>query len=275
MNSFKEECLALRKKGFSLNQISKATGRPKTSVYTHIKRIPLSEKRIAEIKINSRKRAIFLAKKRKGVSNRGFTEIKEWDERLSCLVGHLIFDGSITKSSCIYNNRNQNLIKEVEENMRVIYSYGPKYWLNQKTGVLRISYHNVALAKYLKEKSEKIILELPSQNIRTKRAFIKAFFDDEGSIDFRPNKNLRRVRGYQKNTQILRLIKELLKTFDISSTIVMPNEIVISGKDNLKKFQKEINFSRGVRLNGKRKNSIWKKPYEKNFLLETAIKSFK
>ena len=53
------------------------------------------------------------------------------------------------------------------------------------------------------------------------------------------------------------------------------NEVMISGKENLKKFQKEIGFSLGIRRNKNRSNSIWKKPLEKKFLLSEAIKSYK
>ena len=107
------------------------------------------------------------------------------------------------------------------------------------------------------------------------REFIRAFFDDEGCMDYRPDRNLRRVRGYQNDRSILILIQKLLTSFDIGSKLQGKNEVVITGKGNLKKFQREINFSKGVRLNPRRANSIWKKPIEKRELLDMAIKSFK
>ncbi|MDO8518336.1 MAG: hypothetical protein Q7S26_03545, partial [bacterium] len=72
----------------------------------------------------------------------------------------------------------------------------------------------------------------------------------------------------------LELIKELLFDFTISSKIKKPNEVVISGKENLKKFQKEINFSRGVRINGGRSNSRWKESLEKRHILQQALGSY-
>ena len=43
MVSFKNQCITLRTQGLSLNQIVQKTNRPKTSVYFHIKKIPLNE----------------------------------------------------------------------------------------------------------------------------------------------------------------------------------------------------------------------------------------
>ena len=108
-----------------------------------------------------------------------------------------------------------------------------------------------------------------------RREFLKSFFDDEGCMDFRAKKNLRRIRGYQKKVPVLYLIQELLADFGIDSKVALPNEVVITGKENLIKFQKEINFSRGVRINGNRPNSIWKQSLEKRVLLERAIDSYK
>ena len=111
--------------------------------------------------------------------------------------------------------------------------------------------------------------------VKCRRVFPRAFFDDdEGCVDFRPHKNARRVRGYQKNKDLLYLVQKLLEAFSIRSTVTAPNEIVIVGKSNLAQFQKEINFSPGVRVNGNRANSIWKKSFEKRQLLTKALASY-
>ncbi|MBI2612970.1 LAGLIDADG family homing endonuclease [Candidatus Kaiserbacteria bacterium] len=159
--------------------------------------------------------------------------------------------------------------------MKDIYHHEPKYWTDRITGVSRISYFNVALASYLESKSQDLknnILKLP---IDLKREFIRAFFDDEGCMDFRPSRNLRQIRGYQKNMDILYLVQRLLGNFGIGADVKRPNEVVIRGKENLEKFQREINFSSGVRINGNRPNSIWKESLEKRELLERAIASYK
>lgn len=159
--------------------------------------------------------------------------------------------------------------------MRILYDYVPKRYTNKTTGVHRISYHNVALASFLKEKEKELIngvLEFPLEH---QRAFLCAFFDDEGCMDYRKERNLRRVRGYQNDRHILSVVQTSLKRFRISADLKGKNEVVISGRENLSTFQREINFSKGVRINGNRPNSIWKRSIEKRTLLDQAIGSYK
>ncbi|MGB3922028.1 MAG: LAGLIDADG family homing endonuclease [Minisyncoccia bacterium] len=275
MNNFKKRCLNLRKSGHTLTEIVKITGRSKTSVYSHIHHIPLGAEKIKSIRTASGVRAKNLALARRGKSDRDFKKFDRWEKKTVLLVAHLIFDGTISRTSCVYNNRNQSLLDMVENCMKEIYNYPPRRWVNTTTGVSRISYHNVALGAYLQIKSKellKVIYRLPKA---LKKEFVRAFFDDEGCMDFRPKRNLRQIRGYQKDVSRLFLIQKLLSEFNIESRVLRPNEVVISRKENMQKFQEEINFSPGVRLNGRRLNSVWKKPLEKQILLAQAIKSFK
>lgn len=216
-----------------------------------------------------------IAAKRRGVSARLFKQFTRWDERLVRLVSHFMFDGEIKQRGCVYNNRNMTLLDRVERYMRDIYPIEPKRHFNKLTGVSRICYYNVSLGAHIKEKSSEL-----QQNIRTmpkslKREFLQAFFDDEGCIDFRRERNHRRIRGYQKNIEILKIVQGLLRDFEIASRIQLPNEILIVGKEHLEKFQKEIGFSPGVRINGNRSNSIWKQSLEKREILSRAIESYK
>lgn len=275
MNDFKQRCIKLRKAGHTLPEIIKATGRPKTSVYSHIYKLPLSEEKLRLIRLASGIRARDLALSRKGKSKKNFRKFTKWNANNVTLLAHLIFDGTINRTSCLYNNRNITLINQVEWCMREIYDYKPKRYLNKTTGVFRIGYHNVELAVYLKNKSKQLLETANLLPRPLKREFIKTFFDDEGCVDFRPKRNLRQIRGYQKNIDILVLVKRLLGEFGIMAKIVRPNEVVIIRKENLRKFQDKINFSHGVRLNGQRSNSIWKKSLEKRVLLGSAIHSFK
>ena len=133
----------------------------------------------------------------------------------------------------------------------------------------------MALKNYLEDKAEELRKTITQLPLECQREFLRAFFDDEGCMDYRPNRNVRQIRGYQKDKDILNIIQKLLHNFSIEAKIKEPNEVVIVGKENLIKFQKEVNFSKGVKLNPRRANSIWKKEIEKRELLESAIKSFK
>ncbi|MDC1205503.1 LAGLIDADG family homing endonuclease [Candidatus Pacebacteria bacterium] len=275
MNTFKQRCIALRKKDFTLNEIMKITGRGKTSVYFHIRDIALSKKKKREICANTKQIALNLARARKGKALRSYKPFEKWSSEFVLLVAHLMFDGEILKKRCVYNNRSETLIFRVENLMQSVYNYSPHIHIDRVSGVKRIQYNNVELRDFLYVKACELIAVIKKRPKIEQREFVRAFFDDEGCMDVRLNRNLRRVRGYQKDREILMLIQSLLKNFDIASTLQGKNEVVISGKENLIKFQKEINFSKGVRLNPKRSNSIWKKPIEKRELLAVAIESFK
>ena len=274
MNTFKRQCIELRKLDYTLPEIARITGRPKTSVHFHIRHLPLSARKKETITESYRARILQITAQRRGKSKRTFRKFSQWSTDTVFVVSHFLFDGEI-KCGCIYNNRNGKLIARVKRSMDKIYDLEPKYYIDKSTGVSRISYYNVELGIYIKKKAEELLQEIDTLSLNLKREFVRSFFDDEGCMDFRPTENIRRVRGYQKNTAILYLIKELLEHFSIDALIKQPNEIVVVGKENLVKFQKEINFSPGVRINGNRSNSIWKQSLEKRLILRKAIASYK
>lgn len=258
-----------------MTEIVKITKRPKTSVYAHIHTIPLSAaKKAASLRAQGEWIRQF-AIKRRGLSARKFKRFSHWDKHTVRAVSHFIFDGEIKHGQCAYNNRNEALLQIVQKNVAYIYDFEPKRYFNKFTGVTRICYFNVAFSAYIAEKARLLLSEIHTLPAEYKREFLRAFFDDEGCMDFRPHINHRKVRGYQKNVEILHIVRKLLTDFDIASKFKLPNEVEIIGKENLEKFQKEIGFSPGVRINGKRSNSIWKQSLEKREILRRAIESYK
>lgn len=251
------------------------TGRSKSSIYPHIKNIPLSARRKLRARANTIGRLKQYALAKKGISARSYKTFEVWTPDNVRLVAHLIFDGSLPRSGCVYNSRSKVLVKDVETTMKNIYDFEPKYWQNHLTGVHRISFHNVALGAYLKTKSKELRQEIGKMPVQYKIEFLRAFFDDEGCMDFRPTTNIRRIRGYQKDVSILKLVQSLLDDIGIKSRIIIPNEVQIVGKENLLSFEEKINFSPGIYMNGSRANSRWKKHIEKQQLLRKAILSFK
>ena len=275
MNVFKEQCIALRQKGYSITEIVMATGRAKSSIYQHIKDIPLSKERVRQYKIASGRRIRKFALARKGRSVRAFKTFDQWSADAVILVAHLLFDGEIARTRCAYNNRSTALVERVERLMHEWYDFEPSRYYNKVTGVSRITYNNVALSSYIHGKSKELLRVIKNMSLDWKREFLRAFFDDEGCIDYRPEKNRRSIRGYQKNISILKIIRAVLADVGIDSRVVQPNEVMIVGKENLMRFEQKINFSPGVYINGNRSNSRWKRHVEKRELLKWAIKSFK
>lgn len=274
MKTFKEECIALRKEDYSLVEIARLTGRPKTSVYAHIRGLPLSEKRIETYKKASAERLKKSALSRKGKSKRSFKKFINWNPSRVLLMAHLSFDGGIRSHQCEYNNRSRALVDRVQTLMSGIYRFAPKEVENPTTRVIRIAYYNVELSAFLRKKSEQLLNEIEFLDIRLQREFLRAFFDDEGCMDYRPRRGVRQIRGYQKDTSVLESVQRMLNRFGIQSRVVMPNEVIISGRLNLLSFQEKIGFSPGVCVNGNRANSIWRENLEKRELLSRALASF-
>jgi len=274
-----QKCRILRKKGFTLREISKLTNIPFTTIYGYVSNVPFSLKLVENIKLkqieNTKRLVRFNIETRKGkcIPGRIVPKPKEWSSDLIYLVAHFMFDGEIASHSCIYNNRSEALIDGVRSTMKKVFNLEPYTYLNKETGVDRISYHYVELAIYTQKKSKELLRYIRKANKKEKIIFLKAFFDDEGCIGLWGRKKL--VRGYQKDLKILQLVQKLLKDFTIESKIDKKyKEIVISRKENLVKFQSTINFSKGIYINPNRKNSIWKQKLEKREILDKLICSY-
>lgn len=272
-----EKCRSLRREGFTVREINRAIKLSVGTVYNYIRDIPISlklkEKIILKQIKNTQRLVEFNIKIRKGkcIPGRVVPKPRGWTKELISLVAHFILDGEIQTHSCIYNNRNVALIDSVKFLMKKMFNLQPYDWLNKKTGVHRISYHYVELADYMREKAQELKKYIRTASLPEKKTFLKAFFDDEGSVHF--DKKL--VRGFQHNLEILKLIQDLLKDFDIKSKIDNKyQEIIVSRKANIIKFRDEINFSKKVFINPDRKNSIWKKKLEKREILNKSIGSY-
>lgn len=274
MVSFKIRCITLRRKGLTINQIAKKTGRPKTSIYFHIRQISLNKRRCKEIRLARIRRFSNYSRSIRGKSrlNRHPIPFSHWNERLISLIGHFIFDGDISRRGCVYTNRSVSLHNHVCACMKEIYLFPPKRY-ESLPGIYKSSFYNVELAEYVEGKVRDLLKKISRMQFPLQRSFLRAFFDDEGSVYFIGNR--RAVRGYQHNAKILRLIQRLLKNFGIESRVdIKYNEITITRRENLDLFAQEINFSKGLRVNGSRSNSIWKESLEKHELLHRALASY-
>ena len=273
-----EECQLLRRQGYSLDEIVRVTGVPRTTVYGYIAHIRLSLERQSAIKIAATKRINefnITFRKGKCIPGRVVPKPEGWNDELLFVTSHLMFDGEIASHGCVYNNRSVSLIQRFQDSMKEVFQLIPMRVIkNEKTGVYRVSYHYVELADYVREKAGVLKKYIKTASLREKRVFLQAFFDDEGCVTC-AKRGKRIVRGFQHNTEILELVQKLLKDFGIASRVDEKyQEIVISRKENLAKFRDEVNFSKGVYINPERTNSIWKKKLEKRKLLDIAINSF-
>ncbi len=274
---FKLQCIALRERGYTLPEICRALGRGKSSVYFHIRTIPLPQEVFSSIAKKKVERFHGNIGRKKGVAVRPQPPSIEkefvWTSTIVLLVAHLLFDGGVSDSYCAYYNRSLALIGRVENAMRAVYQH-PPIQHTDKNGVTNIYYHNVALARFMQKKTEELLANVCTFERELQRAFLIAFFDDEGCVSHKGND--RKVRGYQHSKALLLLIQNLLTNFGIRGVIDKHNiEITIRGYENLLRFQKEINFSQGVCVNGERANSRWKQSLEKREILARALRLYK
>lgn len=272
----KEKCVELRRRGFTITEIMEALNLPKTTVYDHIRDIPKNKILLKKLEMVQKRATLILRQycpvvKGKSWKGRSCREIKVFSPDLVNLIAHSIFDGEIKHGAVVYHNRSVVLIDNFKEKMKIVYDFEPIFY--EKDGVKRISYYSVELSNYFEDQSRVLLKIISTLPVEHHRKFLKAFFDDEGCVRY--VRKTRTVKGYQYNDKILFLIQRLLKNFNIESKVDPRfHEIIISRRDNLIKFAKEINFTSGLCVNGKRSNSVWKKNLEKREILKRAIDSY-
>lgn len=170
-------------------------------------------------------------------------------KQMASLVGHVFGDGYIgsKKRQFEYCNNNSNLLKEVKGDVKAIFELEPftERWN-------RIGYSTIVgeiLEKFgahtaPKIKSEKSIPDwIKSGPEEFKIAFIRALFDDDGSVLFSQNYNAKGVNLYQirekgllvQSHNLLLEIKKMLHEFGI-----------YSGEPHLRKFYNSNGKERAI-----------------------------
>ena len=125
-----------------------------------------------------------------------------------------------------YERRRENDVYEVELSSKFLWKF-----LNDFTSNLDL------LAKFLEEDEKKIT------------EFLRAFWDDEGTISIDLKKRSIKLRGRQKDEKVRNFLLELHREIGIPAREDYDRlGIIISRRDNLKKFFEKIGFSHGVKI---------------------------
>lgn len=167
------------------------------------------------------------------------------DYKLGSIAGHILGDGSIDKRfhSVFFSNSNKELLIEFSKYMENIFGIKPRIWVQDvpcygKTKWLKriMNFdeipegHNVGLfypkicadilyallENFAEGKNKRITNKIKESNLSFKKGLIRAFFDDEGSV----NSDNYSVRFHQDRKDILEDLINLLKEFDIKSNPV-------------------------------------------------------
>ncbi len=198
------------------------------------------------------------------------------DKRLGSIIGHILGDGSVDArfQQISFSNSNKELLKEFATNMKHIFGIEPRIWMQKIPDfgntawdkklndieelvegrncslfyptacslILNKIFNNFAIGK-----NKKITKEIVEQNREFKIGLIRAFYDDEGSV----NKSGNSIRLFQDRKEMLEVFRNLLNDFGITSgnikTYKKGNKeryyFDIFRKTNFITFQKEIGFT--------------------------------
>ncbi|MGV8151299.1 MAG: LAGLIDADG family homing endonuclease [Candidatus Woesearchaeota archaeon] len=183
----------------------------------------------------------------KSGQNRGEIRLKfplKIDHKMGSIIGHIIGDGSINirSEAVFFSNSNPELLDEFIRLMEDKIGAKPRIWVqkvskfeDKREWLKRINNiqeiplnHSVALfypkicvdvlyaifGIFAKSKSKIITNQIRNTSSDFKRGFVRAFFDDEGSV----NGTRLSLRLHQDNTNILIDIKNMLEELGIHSS---------------------------------------------------------
>ncbi len=272
---FVDKCRKLRIEGYSLGEISLTIGLARSTIYGYVNDISLSLEQKENIRNRNRIKNKNRVNVRKGkcLPGREIIKPKSWSNDLVHIVSHFMFDGRVDNDGCIYYSKDEYQINHLKKLIYKLFRCRPRIQ-SRDNGVYGLSIYNVEFADYINKRKHKLLsyLNNGASQLR-KKIFLKAFFDDEGSVFFKADK--RRVRGSQKSYLILENVRNLLFSFGIKGRINKEAVYIeISERNNLAKFFKKINFSPEIYINPFRKNGIWKRRISKREILTLLLKSY-
>lgn len=161
--------------------------------------------------------------------------------RLGSIAGHILGDGSIDRKyhQVFFSNTNVELLKEFREAMLIVFGIEPRIWtqttngfgkknswtariynLNEKkkTQSVGLFYPTICgillhalLGRFADGENKSVSKQIKRAPIDFKRAFLRAFFDDEGNVSI----NSQGIRLFQDSKSMLGDIKILLNEFGI------------------------------------------------------------
>ncbi|MAG39606.1 hypothetical protein CMI41_01410 [Candidatus Pacearchaeota archaeon] len=202
------------------------------------------------------------------------------------LIAHLLFDGTVISTGfnriIRYINSSPELIEQFILDVEEIYGLkNPTIEENPERTYMRVSFGSVLAFRDLmtyfnsystSKKNIKIPKKIMESKGAIKKEFLKAFFEDEGSITANG-----RLFGDLKNKNIIYQLKDLLEEFDLKSKICTYSEptgmmyklYLPKRKENLENFASLELFEKSRVSKGKNKGKF------KQDVLFEAIKSFK
>ncbi|MAH03717.1 hypothetical protein CMI39_02940 [Candidatus Pacearchaeota archaeon] len=168
------------------------------------------------------------------------------DKKLGSIVGHILGDGSIEKRfhSVFFSNSDLELLKEFSKYSEEIFGIKPRIWVQKRRlfheksqWLMKVDSlkkvpknHSVGLfypkiccdilyflcGKFAEGKNKNITDQIKKSNKNFKIGFVRAFFDDEGSI----RADNYTIRLHQDNKDMLKDFRDILKELNINSNLI-------------------------------------------------------
>lgn len=175
----------------------------------------------------------------------------KFDENLSTIHGYLCSDGYVVKNekgfghkfyAIGFRNTNPVLLKDFQQRFTQYFGKTPSIYRDGRS-LIRSKPIYYQLTKDFSYYSAK--WSLPKLSKKLLSIWLRAYFDCDGWVELQKAKS-RSIRIDSINLKGLREIQSALNTFEITSTIKKRREtrhrLTIAGLDDLRRFQKLINF---------------------------------
>jgi len=118
----KQQIKSLRRAGRSLDDIAHQLGLSRSTVYWHIKDLPLTLDQQAVLHRRWQVTMAHVNAKRRGIARSGpLPSRPRWSEHLVHLVSHLMFDGRIDRWGGYYYNRSPSQLQHVVRLLKRLY----------------------------------------------------------------------------------------------------------------------------------------------------------
>lgn len=214
-------------------------------------------------------------------------EKMRFNQNLSAIHGYLCSDGYVIKNppsqkqkyyKIGLRNTNNILLKDFQQKFKSVFGLMPHIMNDGRCAI-----GNKDIYHYLTKDFSYYSYEwkLPKLNKRSLSYWLKAFFDCEGWVENQPAKS-RLIGADCCNELGLLSVKESLQKFGIFSNIQNKAgrtiwRLTICGLDDLKKFQKHINFlhpdknQKLIEAIDSYRDYYWKIPTTKNSLLKFLL----
>ena len=169
----------------------------------------------------------------------GFDKVTKEKVRI---YAHSVFDGHVSHSkgnSYIvgYTNKCPELLREFSSDVEYVYGIKKGEYL-LKSGVTNLIYSSKLMYLDVLHLDKSIV----KNDSEFKKVYLRAFFDDEGSVIFNPDKGKFFITGCQHDQKEILFIKSLLDDFEIKNK-VYKFVIEITLNKSILKYNKFIGFT--------------------------------